>query len=303
MPGLKPDLPTDWPGALAPGLFVFLWSTGFIVARYGLPHAGPLSFLFVRFLVVIGLMLLLALATRAPWPRGARLWLRIGIAGLLIHAIHLCGVYLAIAYRLPLGVISAIVGLQPVLTAIGAAVLLGERVRGRQWFGLMLGLIGATVIVMTGVQGGFDLAGLPAAFGALLGITAGTLYQKRFCPSFDYRSGAVIQYVPAALVTALALMVFEEFNVQWNASFAFSLVWLTLVLSFGAVGLLNYLIRTGSATSVASLFYLVPPATAVIAWLVFDESLSGSVIGGIALAACGVYLALTQTEKHGNYAR
>ena len=283
--------------ALAPFLFVFLWSTGFIGAKFGLPHAGPLSFLLVRYLVVIGLMLLLAWLTRAPWPKDARQWLRIGISGMLIHATYLGGVYLSIANGLPVGISSVIVGLQPLLTAVGAAVLLSERVVWRQWGGLLLGLLGVVLIVSSRLEAGFGLVGLPAAFAALFGITAGTLYQKRFCPSFDYRSGAVIQFVPAALITGFALAIFEDFHVEWTGSFLFALSWLTVVLSLGAVGLLNFLIRTGSATHVASLFYMVPPCTAVIAWLAFDEVLSPSAMAGMAVVVWGVYLARTSPAK------
>lgn len=276
---------------VAPLLFVFLWSTGFIGAKYGLPYAGPLSFLVVRYLVVIALMLAIALLTRAPWPRDPHQWLRIGVSGVLVHATYLGGVYLSIDHGLPVGVSSIIVGLQPLLTAVGAAVLLSERVAGRQWVGLLLGLIGTLLVVSSRIQSGFGWVGLPAAFAALFGITAGTLYQKRFCPNFDYRSGAVIQFVPAALVTWAAQAAFEPFHVDWTANFLFALCWLTLVLSVGAISLLNYLIRSGSATTVASLFYMVPPCTAMIAWLFFDETIGGVALMGMPLVALGVYLA------------
>ena len=281
----------------APLLFVFLWSTGFIGAKFGLPHAGPLSFLLVRYLVVIGLMLLVALLTRAPWPRHPRQWLRIGICGMLIHATYLGGVYISIANGLPVGISSVIVGLQPLLTAVGAAALLSERIDWRQWVGLLLGLVGTVLVVSSRIEGGFGLVGLPAAFAALFGITAGTLYQKRFCPSFDYRSGMVIQFVPAAMVTWVALQVFEDFHVEWTGTFLFALGWLTVVLSLGAIGLLNYLIRNGSATHVASLFYMVPPCTAIIAWLAFDETLSGTAMIGMVVVVWGVYLARMKPSK------
>jgi drug/metabolite transporter (DMT)-like permease len=278
-------------------LFVFLWSTGFIGAKFGMPHAGPLSFLFVRYLVVIALMLLVALATRAPWPRDARLWLRIGLCGVLVHATYLSGVYLAIAQGLPVGICSVIVGLQPLLTAVGAESLLGERVTWRQWLGLFLGLLGTVLVVASRIDTGAGLAGLPMAFAALFGITAGTLYQKRFCPSFDFRSGTVIQFIPAALLTGLALMAFETYRVEWTADFIFAIGWLTVVLSIGAISLLNYLIRSGSATNVASLFYIVPPCTAVIAWLAFGETLGAMALGGMAVVVWGVYLARSKTQR------
>ncbi|HEY6898910.1 MAG TPA: DMT family transporter [Rhodocyclaceae bacterium] len=274
---------------LYPGLFVLLWSTGFIGAKYGLPYAGPLSFLLVRYGLVIALMGAAALAFRAPWPHDPRQMLHIAVTGVLVHATYLGGVFTAIGHGLPAGVTSLVVGLQPLLTAVGAGLLLGENVSRRQWLGIALGLAG-TVLVVSGRASGGGLAGLPAALIALLGITLGTLYQKRFCPSFDFRSGAVLQFVPAALVTAVAMQWLEPFHVEWTPSFLFALGWLVLVLSLGAITLLNLLIRSGSAVHVASLFYLTPPTTTLIAWLLFGEALSGPVLAGMALAVWGVYL-------------
>lgn len=282
---------------VAPGLFVFLWSTGFIGARYGLPDANPLSFLLVRFVLVVVLMLVLALVMRAPWPGRGRDWLHIGVTGVLIHAVYLGGVFTSIAQGLPTAVSSALVSLQPLLTAVGAALVLSERVSRRQWLGLTIGLVGALLVISSRIEGGFGLAGVPAAFAALVGITLGTLYQKRFCPSFDYRSGAVLQFLPAAVLTGIALVMFEEFRIEWTGDFLFALGWLTLVLSLGAIGLLNFLIRTGSATNVASLFYMVPPCTAIIAWLMFDERLSALALAGIVVTVWGVYLARTIPGK------
>jgi len=300
--GMKqPRISFTWnPGlvaSLTPGLFVVLWSTGFVAARSGLDHAGPLSFLTVRYLVVIVLLLVVAVISRAPWPRGLRQWLRIGISGILIHACYLAGIYLAIADGLPVGVASLIVCLQPLLTAFAAGLLLAEKVTGRQWLGLSLGLIGTIFVVSARLTGGYGLIGLPAVFGALFGITAGSLYQKRFCPRFDYRTGAVVQYIPAAAMTAVALYFFENFRIDWNPSFIVALGWLTVVLSVAGVGLFNYLIRTASATRVASLFYLVPACTALIAWLRFDERLDATVVAGMVLVMIGVHLARQRTEK------
>lgn len=275
----------------APGLFVFLWSTGFIGAKFGLPYAEPLTFMVIRFSMVIALMLLLAWLTQAPWPKDLRLWLRIGISGLLIHAFYLGGVYEAIVEGLPVGVVSLIVGLQPLLTAAGAALLLGESIHRRQWLGFALGLGGITLVLSGRIHGGFGYVGLAPAVAAIVGITAGTLYQKRFCPQFDYRSGAVLQFVPAALLTLLGAAILEDFRVEWSSSFLFALGWLTLVLSLGAVSLLNFLIRSGTATNMASLFYMVPPCTALIAWLIFDETMSTSALVGMPLVVAGVYLA------------
>ncbi len=273
-----------------PFFFVFLWSTGFIGAKFGLPHAEPLSFLLVRYLLVIGLLGAVVLVTRAPWP-ARRDWLHIGVSGLLVHALYLGGVFVAIAHGLPAGVTALVVGMQPLLTAATAGWLLGERVVARQWLGLGLGFVGVALVLASRFTLATELGPqlLPALL-ALLGITAGTLYQKRFCPRFDLRSGALIQFVPSALLTALAVALFEDFRIDWSGEFVFALGWLVLVLSLGAISLLNLLIRSGSAVNVASLFYLTPPTTALIAWLLFGESLSLTAGLGMALAAGGVYL-------------
>lgn len=275
---------------LYPLLFVFLWSTGFIGAKYGLPHAQPLSFLLTRYILVIGLMLAIALLTRAPWPTQKRDWLHIGISGVLVHAIYLGGVFTAIKHGLPAGVTALVVGMQPLLTALGAGWLLGERVTLRQWLGLALGFVGVILVVAHK----FGDAGLGTmlwpALAALVGITAGTLYQKRFCPRFDLRSGSVIQFVPTALLTAIGVFLFEGYQVSWTGEFVFALGWLVLVLSIGAISLLNLLIRSGSAVNVASLFYLTPLCTALIAWGLFGETLRPLALLGMALAVSGVYL-------------
>ena len=273
-----------------PILFVFLWSTGFIGAKYGLPYAEPLSFLLTRYGFVIALMTVIALATRAPWPRDPKQWLHIGVSGVLVHAVYLGGVFVAIKHGLPAGVTALVVGMQPLLTALGAGWLLGEQVSGRQWGGLVLGFVGVGLVV----SGKFGEAALGPmlipALVALLGITAGTLYQKRFCAQFDLRTGSVIQFVPTAILTALAVALFEEFRIEWTPDFIFALGWLVLVLSLGAISLLNLLIRNGSAVNVASLFYLTPISTAVIAWAVFGEKLTLTAAAGMLLAVSGVYL-------------
>jgi drug/metabolite transporter (DMT)-like permease len=275
----------------APLLFVVLWSTGFIGAKYGLPHAEPLSFLLVRYLLVLSLMTLIALATRAPWPRDGRQWFHIGIAGLLVHAVYLGGVFIAISKGLPAGVTSLVVGIQPLLTAVGAGWLLNETVLKRQWAGLVLGFVGVAMVVSGKLGSGFGLAALWPALAALAGITAGTLYQKRFCPHFDWRTGAIAQFLPTAIATGAVVGAAGDFRVDWVPDFVFALAWLVLVLSVGAISLLNWLIRHGSAVNLASLFYLVPPCTALIAWLLFDERLAGMALVGMALAVWGVYLA------------
>ncbi len=274
-----------------PLLFVFLWSTGFIGAKYGLPYAEPLSFLFVRYLAVIALMTAIALLTRAPWPKAPMQWVHIGVSGLLVHAVYLGGVFIAIKQGLPAGITALVVGMQPLLTALGAGWLLGERVVGRQWLGLALGFVGVALVV-SGKFGDTAALGpmLVPALCALLGITVGTLYQKRFCARFDLRTGSVIQFVPTALATLPVILLFDGFHVDWTGDFIFALAWLVLVLSIGAISLLNLLIRSGSAVNVASLFYLTPLSTALIAFLMFDEKLGWLAVLGMGLAVSGVYL-------------
>lgn len=275
----------------APFLFVFLWSTGFIGARFGLPYAEPLTFLFLRYVLVITLMLALALLSKAPWPRERRHWLHIAVSGVLVHGCYLGGVFMAISHGLPAGITALVVGMQPLLTACCAGWLLGEEVSRRQWAGLVLGLAGVALVVASKLGAVTSLGTmLIPALVALAAITGGTLYQKRFCPRFDLRTGAVIQFLPTAVLTGLAALAFESREVVWHAEFIFALLWVVLMLSLGAISLLNLLIQRGSAVNVASLFYLTPPTTAAIAWLLFGESLGAIALFGMALAVSGVYL-------------
>lgn len=274
-----------------PLVFVLLWSTGFIGARLGLPHAEPLTFLLIRYLAVLVCMALLALATRAPWPPTAHAWCHIGVAGLLMHGVYLGGVFIAISKGLPAGVASLVVGVQPLLTAVGAGWLLHETVLRRQWLGLVLGLLGVGLVVFGKIGSSFGLDALWPAVAALMGITVGTLYQKRFCPPFDWRTGAIAQFLPTALATLVGAWLTESFQVEWTGAFVFALGWLVIVLSFGAISLLNWLIQHNDAVNVASLFYLVPPCTALVAWLLFDEAFTGLALAGMALTVWGVYLA------------
>ncbi|CAH1746702.1 Permease of the drug/metabolite transporter (DMT) superfamily [Thauera humireducens] len=279
-----------------PLLFVLLWSTGFIGAKFGLPYAEPLTFLSTRYVLVIALMTLLALAMRAPWPASPREAFHIGVTGLLVHALYLGGVFMSIHRGLPAGVSALVVGMQPLLTAAAAGLLLGERVSRWQWLGLAMGFAGVGLVV--GSKTTIDAAALAElghmlapALAALIGITAGTLYQKRFCPRFDLRTGSVVQFVPSLAITALLASQTETMEIAWDGEFVFALLWLVLVLSLGAISLLNLLIRSGSAVNVASLFYLTPPTTALIAWAMFGETLSALALAGMAIAVAGVWLA------------
>lgn len=277
--------------ALLPAVFVFLWSTGFIGARLGLPHAPPLTFLTLRFAFVLALLVPVALLTRAPWPRSPREIGHYAVAGLLLHGGYLGGVYVAIDLGIEAGQSALIVSIQPLLVAAAAGLLLGERVGRTAWIGLALGLAGVALVVGGKLGAGVgNAAGIAACLVALLAITAGTLYQKRFCGGMDLRSGNVFQFLAAGVVSGAAALLFEDLEVAWTGEFVFALGWLVLVLSLGAFSLLYLLIRRGEAARVSSLFFLVPPCTALIAWPLFGETLGPPELVGMVLVVLGVAL-------------
>lgn len=275
---------------LTPALFVVLWSTGFIGAKFGLPYAEPFTFLLIRMALVSSLLAAVAFAVRAPWPQSPRLVVHIAFAGLLVHGCYLGGVFAAIHLGLSAGVVAMVVGLQPLLTAALAGPLLGEKVTRGQWLGFAFGLTGVALVVSGKLADGPGaLIGLPPAVAALVGITFGTLHQKRYCGGMDMRSGAAVQYVAAAAFYAVMALSFETMEVRWTGEFIFALGWLVLVLSVGAIFLLFAMIKAGAASKVASLFYLTPPVTAIMAWGLFGETLSPTALAGMALAAVGVW--------------
>lgn len=277
--------------AVVPALFVLLWSTGFLGAKLGLPYAEPFTFLAIRMVIATALLLVFAWLTRAPWPRSRREAGHIAVAGLLVHAVYLGGVFSAIDSGLSAGIAALIVGTQPLLTAAIAGGFLGEQITARQWLGFVLGLIGIALVVGGKLSiGEVNAFGLFSTLMALLGITLGTLYQKRFCAHMDLRSGGVIQYAATGAVLSLLALAFESGEVTWSGEFVFALSWLVLVLSVGAVGLLYTLIRHGAVARVASLFYLTPPLTAVLAYLLFGEILSIAALIGMAVTVTGVAL-------------
>jgi drug/metabolite transporter (DMT)-like permease len=285
-----PTAESVWLRAM-PALFVFLWSTGFVGAKMGLPYAEPATFLSLRFLFVLALMLPLALVLRAPWPRTARQSAHLAMAGVLVHGGYLMGVFSAIDSGMSAGLIALIVGLQPLLTGLAAAPMLRERVSRRQWVGLLLGIVGvALVVAQKATFAGLGAFAVGTAFVALASITAGTVYQKRYCGTFDLRTGSVIQFAAALAVLGPMAIAFEHRPVMWTAELAFALAWLVVVLSIGAISLLAVLIRRGAATKVASLFYLTPPVTAILAYAAFGEALTPLAIAGMAVSVVGVAL-------------
>jgi drug/metabolite transporter (DMT)-like permease len=277
----------------APLLFVMLWSTGFIGGKFGLPYAEPFTFLFWRYGIVTLLLLAVTVAMRAPWPASLTQAAHIAFAGVMVNAIYIGGVFSAISQGVPSGIVSLIVGLQPLFTAVVAGRLLGEKVSGKQWCGFGLGLVGVVMVLLDKISfAAGNPRGVLMSIVALFGITVGTIYQKRFCASMDMRSGGVIQFSASTLAMALAAALCETMRIQWTANFIFALVWLVLALSLGAISLLHVLIRRGEASRVASLFYLVPPVTALMAFFVFEERLGVTALAGMVITVIGVALAI-----------
>ena len=289
VPSLRSERPHPaWIGA-APAIFVVLWSTGYMGALYGLPHAEPFTFLFVRFSIVAGLMLLVSVVTRAPWPASWRGAGHAALTGFFMHGVTFMALFWALDRGVPSGVLALIMGLQPLLTAFVAGPLLGERVTTRQWSGLVLGLGGVVVVVADKLDvAGADLAGVATATVAVLGITTGTLYQKRHGTAVGVRAGYTLQFAAAAATTGLFSWLFETGSIRWTGEFVFGLAWLVFVLSLGAISLLYMLIKRGAASHVTSLFYLVPPVTAVIGFVLFGEALSPLALLGMAVSVAGV---------------
>lgn len=271
-----------------PSLFVVLWASGFIGAKFGLPWAEPLTLLSLRMIAVVVLLALLVAAARPPWPRGAGI-VHNAVTGLLVHVLYLGGVFLALDHGLPAGVCALVVALQPLLTATVAQRVLGERVAAHQWAGFVVGLVGVYLVLYRTEVGPAPIPAWSAAAVALAGITTGTLYQKRFGGGGDWRTALLVQYAAAGVVFAGALL-FESRRVEWTPSLVLALAWLVLGMSFGAVWLLYFLIARSAAARVVSLFYLTPPFTALMAWALFGERLAPLALAGMALCAVGVIM-------------
>jgi len=277
--------------ALMPGIFVVLWSTGFIGAKYGLPYAEPLTFLTLRFSLVAAVMLVVSLLRGAAWPASWRALGHTALVGILIQATYLGGVFYAIAHGISAGMAALIAGLQPLVTAGLAGALLGEAVAARQWLGFALGLVGLVLVLWGRVAvDAHHLAALAAVIAAPFGMALGTLYQKRFCAAVDLGSATVIQNATAGLLMLVLALASETMHIDWQIDFVLALIWLCLVLSLGATMLLLFLLRRGAASRIASLFYLVPPVTACMAYALFGETLGTTALVGMAVTALGVAL-------------
>ena len=275
---------------LAPVIFVVLWSTGFVGARYGLPYVEPLTFLTIRMVFVVALMAAIAWFARARWLTGAEVG-HSAVTGLLVHGVYLGGVFVAIFQGVPVGISALIPGLQPLLMATIANLWLGEKVRPVQWLGLAIGLAGCVLVLHDrSMLGSGTPLGWAASIASLFGITLGTMYQKRFGGAIDWRSGNLVQYFVAGIFFAVFAFLFETRAVQWTGEFVFALAWLVLVLSIGAVTLMYWLIRRSAAAGFASLFYLVPSVTALMAFVLFGEKLDAVSIAGMLICALAVFL-------------
>jgi len=273
----------------APAIFVLLWSTGFVATKYVVHNADPLTYLAIRMALVVVLMAVIAAIARPKWPD------RIGIAhsvvaGILVHGFYLGGTAIAIAHSIPAGLSALIPGLQPILTSTLANRWLGERVMPLQWAGLLLGLAGVLLILHDRPMSGEAGWGWLASGVSLVSITLGTLYQRRYCGKIDWRAGNLVQYIGVTIFFAVGALLFENRVVHWTTEFVLALGWLAVVLSIGSIGLLYWLIRRSAATSVASLFYLVPAVTAIMAYILFGEWLNPIAIVGMIACAAAVFL-------------
>ena len=284
-----------------PIVFVLIWSTGFIVARYGMPYAPPFHFLAWRYLFSITCFLFWIYFAKVAWPTHSRQWFHLAVTGALMHAGYLGGVWSAVKLGMGAGLTSLIVGFQPVLTGIWLSST-GGKVTKRQWLGLILGFVGLMLVVSKKIESSLEVTpwSLVCILTALASITIGTLYQKKFVQPCDVRSANTVQLISALLLTA-PLAFLEAGDMQWNLQLWGSMAWSVLGLTLGGSSLLYMLIQRGAAASVTSLMYLVPPTTALLAWILFDEVITALTLIGIALTAVGVSLVVrpvsTQSDK------
>lgn len=273
----------------APAVFVVLWSSGFIGSKAGLPYAEPMTYLSLRMVALVLMLGAMVAIARPAWPSPACALHNV-VAGVGVHGLYLGGVFISIDHGLPAGLAALIVALQPILTSTLANRWLGERVVLHQWVGLALGLVGVWLVVQERAAGDATLTGWIAIFIALIAITLGTLYQKHFAGGVDWRIGLLVQYTASGALFVLAAFLFETRVVEWTLQFVLALGWLVFGLSLGAIWLFYFMIRRSAAMRVTSLFYLTPPVTALMAWLLFDERLAPLALVGMAVCVAGVFL-------------
>jgi len=272
-----------------PVIFVLLWSTGFIATKYVLTGAEPLTYLTVRMTIAVAIMAVVVALVRPRWPDRTGVGHSI-VAGILVQGFYLAGTVLAVAHSVPVGLSALIPGLQPILTSTLASRFLGERVTPLQWGGLVLGLAGVVLILHNRPMSGDAGWGWLASGASLVSITLGTLYQKRFCGGIDWRTGSLIQQSAALVLLGLGAWAFESNVIHWTVEFVLSVTWLAVVLSIGTVGLLYWLLRRQASSQVASLFYLVPAVTALMAYVLFGETLDAVALVGMLLCGAAVFV-------------
>lgn len=277
---------------MIPFLFVILWASGFVGARFGLEYAEPMTFLSLRMVLNVVLFAVLIMLLKRRIPTGRQFW-HSCVSGLFIHGLYLGGTFQAIHWGIPAGLASLLVGSQPIFTALILLLMGSERLNLAQWLGLALGFAGISCVLMGNIEWQSDAhkwAAIAMCVVSLIGITVGTLYQKKFCQGVDLLGGALVQYVAAVALLLPAAMQFETMQVEWTPTFMMTLGWLVVVLSCIAILLLLYMVEHGASSSVASVFYLVPPTTAIQAWICFGESFDRLGALGFVLAAVAVYL-------------
>jgi len=287
---------------LIPWIFVWIWSTGFIAAKFGLPYAEPFTLLMYRFIFTLLILFLVINYKKSPWPNSKLGFLHLMVVGALIHGVYLGGVFQAIKWGMPAGLSAMIIGLQPLGMALMAGIILKEQVTIRQWKGLIIGLMGLYLVLFDSLDltnelafDGFSIWAVLAVVASLFGISIGAVYQKRFCNDMDLISGTWVQYFSALLLCLLIVVFFETGEVFWTRTFIYTLAWQVLALSIGAIFLLMIMIKQGAAASVGSYFYLVAPLVAVQAWFLFEETIGFSALAGVILISFGV--AITSSKK------
>ena len=287
---------------LIPWVFVWIWSTGFIAAKYGLPYAEPFTLLSYRFVITLFFLLILIIYKKSPWPETRLDFFHLLIAGVLIHGVYLGGVFQALKWGMPAGLGAMVIGLQPIGMALVAGVLLKEEVSKKQWTGLIMGLVGLYLVLFDSLDlteqiafDGFPIWAVFAVIISLFAISIGTIYQKRFCSNMNLYSGAWVQYFSASILCILIVLFFENGEVSWSRTFILAMTWQVLGLSIGAILLLMTMIKKNALASVGSYFYLVAPLVAIQAWFLFEETIVISAFAGVALISFGV--AITTSKK------
>jgi drug/metabolite transporter (DMT)-like permease len=289
---------------LIPWIFVWIWSTGFIAAKYGLAYAEPFTLLTYRNIFTLLILLFIIHFKKSPWPTARLEYFHLMVVGVLIHGVYLGGVFQAIQWGMPAGLSSMIIGLQPLSMALMAGIILKEQVSKKQWIGLIIGLIGLFLVLFDRIDltndfafDDFSIWAVIAVIASLFGISMGAVYQKRFCNDMDLISGTWVQYFSALLLCVLVAVFFETGDVAWSRSFVLTLAWQVLALSVGAIFLLMTMIKEGAAAKVGSYFYMVAPLVAFQAWLLFEETMSQIAIIGVILIVFAVYFASAGNKR------